>query len=139
MGIARVGVVGSGIMGGGVAEVAARAGMEVVLRSRTFDAAEAALASLSAGLDRQVAKGRLDAGERDAIVARIQPTSSIDDLAECDLVIESVVEDRAVKRALFRELDAAVQPSAVLATNTSTLPVVELAAATERPERVCGI
>jgi 3-hydroxybutyryl-CoA dehydrogenase len=137
--IFAVGVVGSGIMGGGLAEVAARAGHEVVLRSRTSAAAEAAVAGIAAGLDRQVAKGRLDADERCAILTRISPTHDLAALASCDLVIESVVEDLPVKRSLFAELDALVQPSAILATNTSTLPVVELAMATQRPAQVCGI
>jgi len=137
--IFAVGVVGSGIMGGGLAEVAARAGHDVVLRSRTMGVAEASVTAIHASLDRQVAKGRLEADERDAVVERIRATDSIADLAECDLVIESVLEDLAIKRALFAELDEAVKPDAILATNTSTLPVVELAMATKRPELVCGI
>jgi 3-hydroxybutyryl-CoA dehydrogenase len=134
-----VGVVGSGIMGGGLAEVAARGGHDVVLRARTADGARAAVDAIAKGLERQVAKGRLAADERDAIVQRIRPTDSLHDLAGCDLVIESIVEDLDTKRALFAELDHIVQPSALLATNTSTLPVVELAMATQRPHMVCGI
>jgi 3-hydroxybutyryl-CoA dehydrogenase len=126
-------------MGAGLAEVAARAGHDVTLRSRTRAGAESALATIASGLDRQIAKGRATADERDAIIARIAITDSIDELAECDLVIESVVEDLATKKALFSELDSIVKPSAILATNTSTLPIVELAMATQRPELVCGI
>ncbi len=137
--IFTVGVVGSGIMGAGLAEVAARAGHDVVLRSRTRAGADAALATIVTGLERQVAKGKLDPDDRDAILGRIVPTADAQALAPCDLVIESVVEDLAVKRALFAELDAIVQPSAIIATNTSTLPVVELAMATRRPAQVCGI
>jgi 3-hydroxybutyryl-CoA dehydrogenase len=137
--IFTVGVVGSGIMGAGLAEVAARAGHDVVLRSRTRAGADAALATIVSGLERQVAKGKLDPDDREAILGRIVPTDDIAALGPCDLVIESVVEDLAVKRALFAELDAIMQPSAIIATNTSTLPVVELAMATERPEQVCGI
>jgi 3-hydroxybutyryl-CoA dehydrogenase len=137
--IERVGVVGSGIMGSGLAEVAARAGRQVIVRSRTMDGAEAVLAGLQRNLDRAVERSRLEAADRDAIVARISVTDRLADLAECDLVIESVVEDLEVKRALFRELDAVVKPGAILATNTSTLPVVELAMVTERPEAVCGV
>jgi 3-hydroxybutyryl-CoA dehydrogenase len=137
--IFAVGVVGSGIMGGGLAEVAARAGHDVVLRSRTRSGADAALAGIVAGLDRQVSKGRLDGDEREAITSRIRVTDDLDDLADCDLVIESVVEDLATKRTLFAELDAIVKPGAILATNTSTLAVVEMAMATTRPELVCGI
>jgi 3-hydroxybutyryl-CoA dehydrogenase len=134
-----VGVIGSGIMGGGLAEVSARAGHHVVLRSRTIHSARAALDEIAAGLARQVSKGRINADERDAILQRITVTDSIADLADCDLVIESVVEDLLIKRQLFAELDRHVKPSAILATNTSTLPVVDLAMATGRPPLVCGI
>jgi 3-hydroxybutyryl-CoA dehydrogenase len=137
--IARVGIVGSGIMGAGLAEVAAKAGHDVVIRSRTQAGADDVLATLRSGLDRQVAKGKLTEVERGEIEARITATDHLGRLADCDLVIESVVEDLAVKRELFRELEQIVQPEGILATNTSTLPVVELAMATQRPDRVCGI
>ena len=103
------------------------------------DGADAAVAKLAGGLDRQVDKGRLDADERDAILDRVTATDDLGALADCDLVIESVVEDLDIKKALFAELDGIVQPGAVLATNTSTLPVIELAMATSRPESVCGV
>ena len=137
--VARVGVLGSGIMGAGLAEVVARSGRDVVLRSRTIASADAAVDQLRSGLDRHVDKGRLDADERDTILGRITTTSALHDLADCDLVIESVVEDLAIKKSLFTELDATVRPDAILATNTSTLSVTELAIATSRPDRVCGI
>ncbi len=137
--IFEVGIVGSGIVATGVAEVAARAGHEVVLRARTGAAAEGALGAVSASLGRQVGRGKLEPDERDAIVGRVRATDDLAGLAGCDLVIESVVEDLAVKRNLFAELDEAVKPGALLATNTSTLAVVELAMATGRPELVCGI
>jgi 3-hydroxybutyryl-CoA dehydrogenase len=137
--IFSVGVVGSGTMGVGVTEVAARAGHDVVVCSRSLPNAEQAVAGIAGGLARQVARDRLSGDERDAILGRISVTDTVAELADCDLVIESVVEDLATKRALFTELDATVKPSAILATNTSTLPVVELAMATTRPERVCGI
>ena len=139
MGIREVGVVGSGIMGAGLAEVAARAGFDVRVRSRTMAGAEDVLARITRGLDKQVSKEQLTGAERDAIVGRIRVTDHLGQLAGCDLVIESVVEDLAVKTALFAELEQIVQPSGILATNTSTLPIVELAMATQRPERVCGI
>jgi 3-hydroxybutyryl-CoA dehydrogenase len=135
----RIGIIGSGIMGSGMAEVAARAGHDVVLRSRRLNTAEVTVAAMQAGLAKQVAKGKLDQADADAITARVTATESLDALAGCDIVIESVVEDLATKLELFRELDEAVPDAAVLATNTSTLPVVEIAAATSRPERVCGI
>lgn len=137
--IFTVGVVGSGIMGAGLVEVAARAGHDVVLRSRSTDTAADALATITSGLARQVSKGRLAEDERDAILQRIRTTADLADLADCDLVIESVVEDMEVKQSLFRQLDELVKPGAILASNTSTLPVVELALVTERPHDVCGI
>ena len=137
--ITSVGILGSGIMGAGLVEVAARSGRTVVLRSRTQDGADAAIAKLASGLERQVDKGRLEADERTAILGRITATADLSALADCDLVIESVVEDLAIKKALFAELDGIVKEGAILATNTSTLPVVELAMATSRPELVCGI
>lgn len=137
--IATVGILGSGIMGAGLVEVAARSGRTVVLRSRTQESADAAIAKLTAGLDRQVDKGRLDADERATILGRISATSEMSALADCDLVIESVVEDLGIKQALFTELDEVVKSTAILASNTSTLPIVELAMATSRPELVCGI
>ena len=137
--VTTVGILGSGIMGAGLVEVAARSGRTVVLRSRSKETADASIAKLTKGLERQVEKGRLDAAERDAIVGRITATADLADLADCDLVIESVVEDLDIKKALFAELDAIVKPGAILATNTSTLPVVELAMSTSRPELVCGI
>ncbi|MET0662410.1 MAG: 3-hydroxybutyryl-CoA dehydrogenase [Ilumatobacteraceae bacterium] len=139
MNIQRVGVLGSGIMGSGLAEVAARAGYEVVVRSRTQAGADAVYTGLDAGLVKQVARDKLTEDERQAILARITVTDDLSELALADLVIESVVEDLAVKKALFARVDEIVRPEAILATNTSTLPVVDLAMATKRPELVCGI
>lgn len=137
--IQSVGILGSGIMGAGLVEVAARSGRDVILRSRSQDTADDAVAKLTKGLERQVDKGRLEADEGDAIVGRITATDDIAALAGCDLVIESVVEDLDIKKALFAELDGVVKAGGILATNTSTLSVVELAMATSRPELVCGI
>ena len=134
-----VGIVGSGIMGAGLVEVAARSGRTVILRSRSKATADATIANVAAGLARQVDKGRLEADQRNAILARISGTDELADFAPCDLVIESVIEDIDVKKAVFAVLDTVVAPNALLATNTSTLPVVEIAMATGRPDRVCGI
>jgi len=139
MTITRIGIIGSGIMGSGIAEVAAKAGIEVVLRSRKQESADAMQASLAKSLTRQVDKGRLDTAEAETILARVGATDDLAALADCDLVIESVVEDLDVKKALFRELDGIVKPGAILATNTSTLPVVEMAMETGRADRVCGV
>ena len=135
----RVGIVGSGQMGGGIAEVSARAGLDVMLRSRARASSEATLAGIEKSLAKQVAKGKLDEADAGAILARISPTDDLGDLVECGLVIESVVEDLAVKKPLFAELDAVCKPEAIIATNTSTLSVIELAVQTKRPDRVCGI
>ncbi len=137
--VITVGIVGSGIMGQGLAEVVARSGFDVVVRSRRRDGAAAVLAGITASLDRQVDKGKLEPAAREATLARITSTDHLGRLADCDLVLESVVEDLATKRELFAELDHLVKPDGILATNTSTLPVVELAVATARPDRVCGI
>ena len=139
MAIARIGIIGSGIMGSGIAEVAATSGIEVVLRSRKRASADAMVASLEKSLNRQVEKGRREADDAAAALARVTATDALADLADCDLVLESVVEDLAVKKALFGELDSLCRPDAILATNTSTLPVVEMAMTTSRPDRVCGV
>jgi 3-hydroxybutyryl-CoA dehydrogenase len=137
--IQTVGVIGSGIMGSGLAEVASRAEFDVVVRSRTQAGADAVLAGIDKGLTKQVARDRLTEEERAAILARISVTDDLHALKDCDLVIESVVEDMAVKRDLFEHVDRIVKPEAIIATNTSTLAVVELAMVTERPDKVCGV
>ena len=139
MPIARIGIVGSGIMGSGIAETAAVNGFEVVLRSRSQSTADATLVAMEKSLNRQVEKGKRTEDERDKALARVRPTSDLGALAEVDLVIESVLEDLAVKKQLFEELDRIAADDAILATNTSTLPVIELAMQTGRPDRVCGI
>ncbi len=139
MSVKRVGIVGSGIMGAGIAETAAKAGFEVVLRSRRQETADATVAGLEKSLAKQVERGKLGEEERSQVLSRVTATSDLSDLAEVDLVIESVVEDLETKRHIFRDLDRIVGPGAVLATNTSTLPVVELAMETNRPEAVCGV
>ena len=137
--IQQVGILGSGIMGSGLAEVAARAGYTVIVRSRSFDAANAMVASIDKGFVKAIERGKATEEDRTAVLARITATDDLSALADCDLVIESVVEDLAIKKALFAELEAIVKPSAILATNTSTLPVVEMAMVTNRPDKVVGI
>ncbi len=139
MTVRRVGIVGSGIMGSGVAETAAASGHQVVLRSRSQATADATLAGLEKSLGRQVERGKRTADQRDEILGRVTTTTDLHQLAGCDLVLESVVEDLGVKKELFGELDRVCGSQTVLATNTSTLPVVELAMETSRPEAVCGI
>jgi len=137
--IKRVGIVGSGIMGSGIAEVAAKAGFEVVLRSRRQETADAMVASLEKSLSKQVERGKLDEPTKAEVLGRVSATERLADLAEADLIIESVVEDLAVKKALFDELDKVVKDGAILATNTSTLPVIEMAVQTGRHHQVCGV
>src|SRR5438093_12168479 len=139
MTVKRVGIVGSGIMGSGIAECAAKNGHEVVLRSRRQETADGMVAGLEKSLAKQVEKGKLPAEERQATLGRVTATSDLGDLVDCDLVIESIVEDLPAKKHLFNELDRLCPEHTVLATNTSTLPVIELAMETGRPDRVCGI
>ena len=134
-----VGVVGSGIMGAGIAEVAARRGCDVLIREVTPSLAEAGRSRIAASLDRAVAKGKLAADERDATLDRISVTTSLADLADRDLVIEAIVEDEAVKTALYASLGEVVRADCLLASNTSSIPISRLAAATPGPERVIGM
>ena len=126
-------------MGSGIAETAAVSGFEVVLRSRSQSTADATLAALEKSLNRQVEKGKKTEAERDEALGRVTGTSELDALAGCDLVIESVVEDLEVKKHLFADLARITHDKAILATNTSTLPVIEMAMVTGRPDKVCGI
>src|SRR5579872_2181560 len=139
MSIKRVGIVGSGIMGSGIAESAAVHGFEVVLRSRSQGTADGMLAGLEKSLAKQVEKGKLAEADRDEALQRISAITDLGALSGCDLVIESVVEDLGVKKHLFSELDRICGEHTILATNTSTLPVVDMAMETGRPEKVCGI
>jgi 3-hydroxybutyryl-CoA dehydrogenase len=126
-------------MGSGIAETAAVNGFEVVLRSRSQSTADATVAALEKSLNRQIEKGKKTEAERDAALALVTATSELSALKDVDLVIESVVEDLAVKKALFDELDKVVKDGAILATNTSTLPVIEMAVQTGRHHQVCGV
>lgn len=137
--ISTVGICGSGIMGSGIAEVAAKAGFDVVLRSRKQETADSTIAKLEKSLAKQVERGKLSDEERTAVLGRVRGTAALADLADCDLVIESVVEDLDTKKALFAELDGVVKEGGILATNTSTLPVVEMAVSTNRPGLVVGV
>jgi len=139
MRVSTLGIVGSGIMGSGIAEVAAKSGVDVIMRSRQRASADAMVAALEKSLAKQVERGKLEETAAKEIGSRVSATDDLHALHDCDLVIESVVEDLAVKRELFTRLDDIVKPEGIIATNTSTLPVVELAVATERPAQVVGI
>ena len=137
--IRKVGVLGAGLMGHGIAQVAATAGHEVVLRDVDEDAVGRGVGKIEKQLARAVEKGRSSQEDADAIRARIHPTTDYADLAECDLVIEAITEDKAKKLEMWREVDGIVKNGAVLATNTSSLSVIDQAAATGRPERFVGL
>jgi len=135
----NVGVVGLGTMGAGIAQIAVTAGDVVVGREVTAELGEQARERIAHFLTRAVEKGKLAGDERDAAVGRLRTTTELSDLADCDLVIEAIVEELEPKRALFAELDRICGPDAILATNTSALSVTEIAEATTRPERVIGM
>lgn len=135
----RVGVVGTGIMGAGIAEVMATAGYEVIVRSRHETTAETTVMAIDKNLSRLVTKGRCTEDDKAATLERVRTTTSLRDLADCDLVIEAAPEDLELKRELFGDLGNLCRPDAVLATNTSTLSIIELAVAAFHPERVVGM
>jgi 3-hydroxybutyryl-CoA dehydrogenase len=137
--ISRVGVVGLGTMGAGIAQVAVTAAYETVGREVTAELAERGRSTIDHYLGRAVEKGKLRADEREAALGRLRLTTALEDLADCDLVIEAVLEELDLKREVFAELDRLTRPGAVLATNTSALSVSEIAQATEHPERVVGM
>ena len=137
--VQKVGVVGLGAMGAGIAQLCVEAGIETVGREVTLELAEKARDRIAHFLTRKVEKGQLDHDARDAAVARFTPTTDVSDLADCDLVIEAIVEALEPKQELFRELERVCRPDAVLATNTSALSVTEIASATATPERVVGM
>lgn len=139
MEVRKVGVVGLGTMGAGIAQVCVQAGVETVGREVSEELAERARERIAHYLGRGVEKGRLTSEERDAALDRLTTTTELADLAGCELVVEAVVEELDAKRELFRELEEIVAPKTVLATNTSALSVTDIAAAIERPERVVGL
>ena len=139
-GITRVGVIGAGLMGSGIAEVCARAGLDVIVREIDGAAAAAGQARIEKSLNRALAAGKITSGDRDVAAGCLAYTTSLDDLADRDLVIEAATENPRVKEALFAELDAVVKrPGAILATNTSSIPIVAVARATSRPAQVIGL
>ena len=137
--IQRVGVVGCGLMGSGIAEVCARAGYTTVVREATGELLQSGLARINGSMDKAVARGKMPAEERDGARARIIGTTDMHAFDECDLIIEAVPEDLAMKRKIFAELDGIAPPHAILASNTSSLPVTDMAGATRRPTQVLGL
>jgi 3-hydroxybutyryl-CoA dehydrogenase len=137
--IKTIGVIGAGQMGNGIAHVCSLAGLDVRLNDLSEERINAGLATINGNISRQVAKGALSDADRQAALARITPAPSYDDLSPCDIVIEAATENEEVKHAIFRKLCPVLKPDAMLATNTSSISITRLAAATDRPERFIGI
>jgi 3-hydroxybutyryl-CoA dehydrogenase len=137
--IEKLGVVGCGLMGSGIAEVAARAGLDVVVAEVSPSAAEAGMARVATSLKRALTSGRVSEAEHDAAWQRLAFGHELDAMADCDLVVEAVPEDEAMKLEMFSRLDALCKPEAVLASNTSSIPIMKLARATKREDQVIGI
>ena len=139
MEISTVGVIGVGTMGSGVVEVAARSGLQVVAREATPELVEAGRGRVEKSMDRGVARGKLDEAARDAASAAIAWTTDLDDLAGCQLVLEAVPERLPLKLEIFGVLDRVLDPAAIMATNTSSIPIIDVAMGTSRPEQVLGM
>jgi len=128
-----IGVIGAGTMGNGIAQVAARAGFDVVMRDVSEDFLKRGLAAIDKSLQRDVDKARLSGEDKQQIVARVRTATALDDLAGCDFVVEAITENLEAKTDLFRQLDRLARPDVILATNTSSISITKLAAATARP------
>lgn len=137
--IKKVGVIGAGQMGNGIAHVAALAGFDVVLNDVSADRLKSGMATINGNLARQVSKKAVSEDDKAKAMARITAAEKLDDLADCDLVIETAVEKEEVKRKIFHELCAVLKPEAIVASDTSSISITRLAAATDRPERFIGI
>ncbi|WEG16816.1 3-hydroxybutyryl-CoA dehydrogenase [Alkalihalophilus pseudofirmus] len=139
MSMKKVMVIGAGQMGSGIAQVHAMAGIDVILHDLKQEFVERGMATIQKNLNRQVEKGRLEEGERDAILGRLTPSTDLQNAQDVDLVIEAAIENMEIKSKLFADLDKIAPEHAILATNTSSLPITEIAAATNRPEKVIGM
>ena len=135
----KIMVLGAGVMGAGIVQVAAQAGNQVVMRDLTDEFLQRGMKTIESALGKLLAKEKISAAEKDAILGRIQTTTQMQAAADCDLVIEAAVEKMEIKQAIFQELDALCQPSTILATNTSALSITEIAASTKRADRVLGM
>jgi len=139
MAISTIGVVGVGTMGSGIVEVAARSGLSVVAKEASAEVAEASKARMERSMERAVSRGKLDEAARDAAAEAVVWTDSTGDLAGCDLVVEAVNEILSLKLEVFGELDRVLGDDAILATNTSSIPIIDIAMGTSRPEKVLGM
>jgi len=139
MEIKKIGVVGAGTMGNGIAQAAAQIGCDVVMRDIEDAFVERGMKSIDRFLSKSVEKGKLDAKEKDNILGRIQGTTDMSQLKDMDFVIEVVLEDLELKKRVFKELDELCRPEVILASNTSSMSLTEIAVATNRPDKVCGM
>jgi 3-hydroxybutyryl-CoA dehydrogenase len=139
MDVKKIGVVGAGAMGNGIAQIAAQIGCDVVLRDIKDEFVARGMKAIEKFLGKSVDKGKMEASDRDAILGRIQGTTSMGDLKDVDFVVEAVIEDLDLKKGVFKELDDLCRPEVILASNTSSMSLTEIAAATDRPDRVCGM
>jgi len=135
----KIGVLGTGTMGAGIIQVLAQSGYEVVLRARRETSVEKGIATVNKNLDKLVAKEKMTAEEKDAVMARIKGSTDISIVADADLIIEAATEDMEAKKALFAELDKLCKPGTIIATNTSSLSITEIAAATGRADKIIGM
>lgn len=139
MEIKKIMVVGAGQMGAGIAQVSAAAGYNVVLNDLNDDLVNRGLGVIGKNLDRDLSKGRITEVQKAEIMGRITPSTSLQNASDCDLVIEAAVENIGIKSKIFKELDGICPPDSILATNTSSLPITEIAASTKRPEKFIGM
>jgi len=139
MEIKKIGVVGAGAMGNGIAQMAAQIGCDVIMRDIKDEFVERGIKSIDRFLSRSVEKGKLEAVEKDAILGRVKGTTDMSQLGGADFVIEAVIEDLDLKKGVFKELDEICRPEVILASNTSSMSLTEIASATKRPEKVCGM
>lgn len=139
MSIQKVMVIGAGQMGSGIAQVCAMAGLDVILQDLKQEFIDRGMGIINKNLQRQVDKDRMTADEKEAIIARLQTSTDINSASEVDIVIEAAVENMEIKSNIFRQLDGIAPEHAILATNTSSLPITEIAAVTKRPEKVIGM
>ncbi len=139
MAIRKVGVVGCGLMGSGIAQVSAQAGYDVIVREVTDELFQRGFKRIAGSLDKFVEKQKMTAADRDAVLARIKGTTKLADMKDCDLIVEAAIENFEEKTKVYRELDAACGPNTIFSSNTSSLPIGDMAAVTKRPDRFCGL
>lgn len=134
-----IGVIGTGVMGSGIVQTCIQSGYETIMSGRSTESIDRATSNIKAGLSKLVERGKISQAESEQALARINPIVGLDSLEKCDIVIETIVEDLEIKKDLFRKLDQICPPSTILASDTATLPIIEIAKATNRPEKVLGL